>query len=160
MLASVSRTVWVRANSGLKKAFALRTVLLSQELLASAEAGRMSSLITNIERQSGLPSILSLARDAKAILAALEKYLVVNWEDLITRQVSCKPAHLPGDVLFHPRGGWALVMEPIGNIDETKLRVYRQNSAGEIRVPSCFYLNATRSAEGDPKLLGWLKRLG
>jgi len=160
MLASVSRTVWVGANSGLKKAFALRTVLLSQELLASAEAGRMSSLITNVERQSGLSSVLNLARDAKAILTAFEKYLVVNWDDLIKRQISCKPAHLPGDVLFHLTGGWAFVMEPIGNIDETKLRVYRQNSAGEIRVSSGFYLNVTRSAEGDAKLLGWLKQLG
>ncbi len=83
MLASVSRTAWTGANSGIKKAFAFRRVLLSQELLASAEAGRMSSLITNIERPSGRSLVLKLARDASAILTELEQYLAVHWDDLI-----------------------------------------------------------------------------
>jgi hypothetical protein len=159
MLASVSRTVWRGANSGIKKAFALRRVLLSQELLASAEAGRMSSLITNIERQSGRSLVLNLARDATAILTEIEQYLAVHWDDLIKRQVSRKPAHLPGDALFHPKGGWVFVLEPTGNNDETKLRVYRQNRAGEARVQSGFYLNVTKSADGDARLSNWLKRL-
>jgi hypothetical protein len=159
MLASVSRTAWTGANSGIKKAFALRRVLLSQELLASAEAGRMSSLITNIERQSGRSLVLNLARDATAILTELEQYLAVHWDDLIKRQVSCKLAHLPGNALFHPKGGWVFVLEPTGNIDETKLRVYRQNRAGEARVQSGFYLNVTKSADGDARLSNWLKRL-
>lgn len=119
----------------------------------------MGSLITNIERQSGLPSVLSLAGEAKTILTDLEHYLASHWDDLIKRQVSRNFAHLLGDALFHVTGGWAFVMEQNGNTDETKIRVYRQNRAGEAKVQSGFYLNVTRSAEDDERLSGWLKRL-
>jgi hypothetical protein len=159
MLAGVSKTAWTGVNSGIKKAFALRRVLLSQELLASADAGRMDSLLTNIERQAGLSSVLCLATDATAILTEVERHVVLHWDDLMAHQMSCKPAHHPGDALFHPKGGWASVMEQTGSSDETKIRVYRQNRAGEAKVQFGFYLDVTRAAEADAKLSSWLKRL-
>jgi hypothetical protein len=160
MLAGVSKTVWTGVNSGIKKAFALRRVLLSQELLASADAGRMGSLLTNLERQAGLSSVLSLATDATAILTDVEHHMVLHWDDLMAHQLSSKPAHYPGDALFHPKGGWAFVMEQNGSSDETKIRVYRQNRAGEAKVQSGFYLDVTRAgADANAKISAWLKRL-
>ncbi|MEP7352211.1 MAG: hypothetical protein ABI824_03170, partial [Acidobacteriota bacterium] len=159
MLASVSKTSWNGANSGIKKAFALRKVLLSQELLASAEAGRMGSLLTNIERQTGLSSVLSLATEATEILTELDRHLVSKWDVLMEQQGSRKPTQLSGDALFHFKGGWGFVLEQIGASDETKIRVYRQNRAGETKVLSGFYLNVTRAADADAKLSSWLKKL-
>ncbi len=159
MLAGVSKTAWSGVNSGIKKAFGLRRVLLSQELLASPDAARMGSLLTNIERQAGLSSVLCLATDATAILTDIERHMVLHWDDLIAHQMSCKPAHHPGDALFHPKGGWAFVMEHTGSSDETKIRVYRQNRAGEAKVRFGFYLDVTRASEADAKLSSWLKRL-
>lgn len=159
MLAGVSKTAWTGVNSGIKKAFALRRVLLSQELLSSADAGRMGSLLTNIERQAGLSSVLSLATDATAILTDVEHHMVLHWDDLMAHQKSSKPAHYPGDALFHPKGGWAFVMEQTASSDETKIRVYRQNRAGEAKVQSGFYLDVTQAADANAKISAWLKRL-
>ena len=159
MLASLSKTAWTGVNSGIKKAFGLRKVLLSQELLASADAGRMGSLLTNIERQSGLSSLLTTAREATAILGDIEQHLNVNWDKLIGHQLSSKPAHLPGNALFHPKAGWAFVIDQNGVSDETKFRVYRQNSAREMKVQAGFYLNVTDAAVRDVALSNWLNKL-
>jgi hypothetical protein len=57
-----------------------------------------------------------------------------------------------GDALYHPTGGWAFVTEEAATMDGTKLRVYRQNRAGEILIKSNFYLNVTKTALWDADL--------
>ena len=155
MLASISKTRWTGSNGGIRKAFALRRVLLSQELLASTDAGRMSSLITNIERQSGLSSILEQAKDAKLALTELEAYLNRRWNELIEQQSKAKSTAATHDALFHAAGGWAFVIDPIKPTDESKIWVYRQNRAGEIQVKAGLYLNVTKLRQVDSKVREW-----
>ena len=50
-------------------------------------------------------------------------------------------------------------MDPIGATDHTKIRVYRQNRAGEARVQSGFYLNVTKLGGVDSKVREWLMLL-
>jgi hypothetical protein len=78
--------------------------------------------------------------------------MVLHWDDLMAHQMFCKPAHHPEDDLFHPKGGWAFVMEQIGSSDETKIRVYRQARAGGAKVQFGFYLDVTRAADADAKI--------
>jgi hypothetical protein len=118
----------------------------------------MSNLLTNIERQSGISSLLTSARGATAILTDIEQHLNANWDKLIGHQLSCRPPNLPGNALFHPKGGWAFVIDQNGASDET-VRVYRQNRAGEATVQAGFYLNVTDSAVRDAALSNLLKKL-
>lgn len=150
LLAGVLKTAWGGANSGIKRAFALRKILLSRDLLASAAPGRISNLLTNIERKSGVSSFLVAAREATAILTDIEKHLNVNWGKFTTQQLSFRPAHVPGNALFHPTGGWAFVIDQDVVSDETKVRVYRQNiGAPEIVGARAFRQRRTLGA-GSP----------
>jgi hypothetical protein len=64
-----------------------------------------------------------------------------------------------GDALYHPTGGWAFVTEEAATMDGTKLRVYRQNRAGEILIKSNFYLNVTKTASWDADISNCLQEL-
>jgi hypothetical protein len=74
----------------------------------------------------------------------------------VEQQSKTKSAAATGDALFHPTGGWAFVMDPIGATDHTKIRVYRQNRAGEARVQAGFYLNVTKLGVMDSRVREWL----
>lgn len=155
MLAGISRAEWSGQDGKIKKASALRKVLLSQQLLASADSRRMGALINSVERQSGASSLLALAQHASAGLTQIERYVSDNMASL--QALSSKAIHMAGDVLFHPDRGWAFVLKQ--DPDGMKLEVYRQNSAKVMKVVAAFYLNVTRAAQSDSKLLALLKAL-
>jgi hypothetical protein len=160
MLDSIWKTVWVGVNGGLKKAFAMRAVLESRPLLASAEAGQMAILVSILERRrSSARLLLSFAQRAKRILAKMENLLCTRWGWLMSEQAQSSLPDELGDALYHPTGGWAFVTEEAATMDGTKLRVYRQNRAGEILIKSNFYLNVTKTALWDADLSNCLQEL-
>jgi hypothetical protein len=160
MLDSIWKTVWVGVNGGLKKAFAMRAVLESRPLLASAEAGQMAILVSILERRrSSARLLLSFAQRAKRILAKMENLLCTRWGRLMSEQAQSSLPDELGDALYHPTGGWAFVTEEAATMDGTKLRVYRQNRAGEILIKSNFYLNVTKTALWDADLSNCLQEL-
>jgi hypothetical protein len=159
MLASLWKGSWNGANGGLRKAFALRSVLFSEQLLASADAGRMSALVRNAERVSGLASLVDAARRAADDLMATEGYIKSNWDRFIAAQIKHPPMYETGDVLYSVSGGWAFVVEQTEINDGTKLKVYRQNAAANVVVKIAHYLNVTAMSKTDGTLASFIDRL-
>ncbi len=159
MVAGVWKTTWTGQHGQIKKAFALRAVLFSRDLLASAGSGRMASLISNVERRSRLERLLPLAKKAAAILCNIEDYIGEHWDQLMAVQSQAGTAWGPDDALYHLKGGWAFFLRQTEPPDGTKIIVYRQNRAGEAKVLAEQYLNVTKIARCTDELQGLLKDL-
>ena len=159
MVAGLWKATWGGQNGKIKKAFALRAVLFSRDLLASAESGRMAVLISNIERRSRLERLLPLAKEATGILSDIEDYIVQHWDQLMAEQSKSGVAFGPDDALYHRQGGWAFFLRETVPPDGVKIIVYRQNRAMEVKVVADQYLNVTKAARLRSDLRGPLDAL-
>jgi hypothetical protein len=154
MLASLRKMVWNGRNGEIKKALALRAVLLSRDLLASAEPGRMAALISNVERRSRMEGLLTVAKDATRVLTDLEHYIVQHWDQLMAEQSQAGPPREPDDALFNHNGGWAFFVRETEPLEAAKIIVYLQRKATEVKVSvtAVQYLNVTKATRVRPDL--------
>jgi len=159
MLAGLWKATWGGQNGKIKKAFALRAVLFSRDLLASAESGRTAALISNIERRSRLERLLPSAKEATGMLTSIECYIVQHWDQLMAQQSGAIVARGPDDALYHRKGGWAFFLRETEPPDGAKIFVYRQNRAAEVKVVADQYLNVTNAARLTPELSALLDGL-
>ena len=159
MLAGIRMTSWNVPNGGFRKALAMRAVLMSQSLLASAALGHLAALVIGLEQTFNLPSFLDSAARAQRALSELEAYIHSHWDLLMREQSMASTRRLRDDAHYHPTGGWAFAIEQDNNTPDVHLRVYRQNRADEATVMAGFYLNVTAAAEERTDLIDLLREL-
>jgi hypothetical protein len=149
LLASLGGGPWEGRNAGFERAYALRAVYGARELIASGDPGRLGILLDRLgERQ--IMAVLKEAPGAAASLDSLEAELRCRWDSLIAEQRAARPLQQPGDLLWHPKAGWAEVLERSGW--EANFRAYLRSKASEITAGKGFYLNVTRAADADAAL--------
>jgi hypothetical protein len=159
LLAGIRMTSWNVHNGGFRKALAMRAVLMSQSLLASAALGHLAALVIGLEQTFNLPSFLDSAARAQRALSELEAYIHSHWDLLMREQSKAGTRRLRDDAHYHPTGGWAFAIEQDNNTPDAHLRVYRQNRADEATVMAGFYLNVTAAAEKRTDLINLLREL-
>lgn len=157
LLASLGGGAWEGHNAGFERAYALRATYGARELIAAGDPGRLGILLDRLgERQ--VRAVLEEAPGAAALLDALEGDLRGRWDSLTGEQKAARPTQRPGDLLWHPRAGWAEVLEK--KEWGANFRAYLRSKAAEITAKTGFYLNVIRAAEADAALAARLRELG
>ncbi len=156
LLASLSGAAWEGNNVEFERAFTLRAVFKARDLIASGDAGRMAALLDRLgERQAR--AVLEEVPEATRLLDALEEHLCGRWDQLTEAQRNARPFQHVGDLLWHPKAGWAELLEE--KEWGVKCRVYLRSKAAQIIAGGGFYLNVTRAAEDDALLRARIEEL-
>ncbi|MEM8995808.1 MAG: hypothetical protein AAGF23_13560 [Acidobacteriota bacterium] len=144
---------WTTPRERFERALAIRWVYRSQDLLATTDAGRMGSLIRAFERRH---ECLEFDREAPRLAAALdvlEQTLAGSWKALVEDQRRQEILHQCGDLLWHPKPGWAIALSESRASPGSKLDAYLHMRAKESRIVGVgFFVNVSKAAEVDPGL--------
>ena len=151
LLNGLASLPWKGRNGPFEKALALRSTFRAEELLASADAGRMRSLVARLVEKRLRASTLADARLAAEHLDLLEAKILEKWICLIEAQEIHEIVHQPGDLLWRDQAGWATAQEErLAKAAET-VEVYLHLRSRRIGVRAAgFYVNVTRAAKQDP----------
>jgi hypothetical protein len=110
LLYSIASTPWTGQNASFRKAFALRLLSRSENLVASTNSGQMASLITRVE-EAKIRAVFMLAPVAVILLSDLENILNRDRETLFSLQDNSQNICDVGDLLWMPANNWAECME-------------------------------------------------
>ena len=156
LLASLSGAALEGNNVEFERAFTLRAVFKARDLIASGDAGRMAALLDRLgERQAR--AVLEEVPEATRLLDDLEEHLRGCWDQLMEAQKNARPFQHVGDILWHPKAGWAELLEE--KEWGVKCKVYLRSKAAEITAGGGFYLNVIRAAEDDALLQARIEEL-
>ena len=123
----------------------------------------MRSLLNAFERRHERVAFLSEAPRLSDSLDALEVTLGKNRKDLLDRQRRQQIRHEAGDLLWHPKAGWAVALSEAKAVPGSKLEAYLQLRAREAKIVGVgFYVNVSKAANAEAavseRLLSLLRR--
>ena len=159
LLTAVSLPAWQGENGGFEKALAIRSVVLSQDLIASTETGRMGALIASLDERRAR-SIMRIAPKATRLLNDLEGTLHQEFQAVHDAQRSLGISNSVGDLLWKPEAGWAECQE--SSTWGEKLEAYLHLRADIKLISSRYFINVTKAAREDrhlAKMLAAFKNL-
>lgn len=149
LLTAVSLPAWDGENGGFEKALAIRSVVLSRDLLASTETGRMGALVANLDERRAR-SIMKIAPRAIGLLNKLEEMLRRTFESVLDAQSNQGISNSTGDLLWKPEAGWAECKE--SSTWGEKLEAYMHLRADIKLISSRYFINVTKAARQDRHL--------
>lgn len=151
---------WISPRERFERALAVRWVYQSQDLLATTDAGRMTSLLSAFERRHERVEFLREAPRLAASLDALESALGDAWQDLVEEQHREEILHGVGDLLWHPTAGWGVALSESRATSGSKLDAYLHLRAQEAKIVGVgFYINVSKAAEANPRIFQLLDLL-
>lgn len=159
LLTALSLPAWEGENGGFEKALGIRSVGLSQELIASTKVGRMGAIVANLDERR-VRSIMRIAPRAIDLLNSLEHSLQSNFETLLEFQRTHQTDNSGGDLLWKPEAGWAECQE--SSAWGEKLEAYLHRRADTRLISSKVFINITKAAYENShigKMLEALKKI-
>lgn len=149
LLTAVSLPAWHGENGGFEKALAIRSVVLSRDLIASTETGRMGALVANLDERRAR-SIMKIAPRAIGLLNELEEMLRSTFQSVLDAQRTQGISNSAGDLLWKPEAGWAECQESSTWGD--KLEGYLHLRADIRLISSRYFINVTKAAREDRRI--------
>ncbi len=140
-------------NGGLRKALELRSLFEAKDLLASAETGRMRTLVARLEEQQAR-ALIEVAPSAVGMLGRLEAALKDRWAGLLEIQTKQQTCHHDNDLLWREGVGWAEVVK--GTPWSANIEAYLHARAAVTTLGMGWYVNVSRAAEIDTELSEFL----
>lgn len=157
ILSSVNQFSWSGDAGLIDRAFVLGDCYRNRHLVASADVGRLRTLISH-DRQLRLVEVLAYAPRIDDVLSRLERRLEAVFDDLVAQQADRRIEFAPSDLMWSKNGGW-------GVLSETKppgadyLAVYLHKRATERFVKHGFFVNVALAAKTDQQLRSFLDEL-
>jgi hypothetical protein len=149
LLTAVSLPAWEGETGGFEKALAIRSVVLSRDLIASTETGRMGALVASLEARRAR-AIMRIAPRATSLLNNLEQMLQGDFQRLLDLQRGDRTANSVGDLLWKPEAGWAECQDTSGWGENIK--AYLHLRADTKLISSRVFINVTKAAVGNDRL--------
>jgi len=154
LLTAFSLPAWQGENGGFEKALAIRSVMLSRELIASTETGRMGALIANLDERRAR-AIMRIAPTATRSLDDLEAMLQQKSQLLLDAQRVYATSNSVGDLLWKAEAGWAECQE--SSTWGENIKAYLHLRAEIKLISSKLFINVTKAAREDRHLAKMLK---
>ena len=157
LLSSVDRFSWNGPAGSIDRAFVLRDIFRSRNLVASADIGRLRTLISK-DQQLQLKEVLEYAPKIDQIFSRLEALLASKFDEVIENQLRDKGGFQPSDLMWSQKGGWGVLSDakPPG---PDFLAVYLHKRADERFVKNGFFVDVTLAAKTDASLASCLEEL-
>jgi hypothetical protein len=127
---------------GIPKALALRSLFQTELLLANTNRSRIETLLGKLNREDAA-TILRQAVDVSNSLSGLEQKLAADYENAKSSQEEKHIAYDVGDLLWHPRAGWAESKET--DTWGSNINVHLHLRARTTLVSSKVYVNVTKN---------------
>ena len=150
LLSSLSFGTWSGRRAAFERSLALRSVLISERLLGSADVTRIARLVKRADWDS--KKVLAEASRKARVLNGLEKELRSRWDELIRLQERMELEHEPGDFLWNRKVGWAIAEAAAVASGGGKLTVYLRRRAEAVTVIARLYVNVTKRVEFEAAL--------
>jgi hypothetical protein len=153
LLSTLALLPWSGINGGLRKALALQSLFESRDLLASAQGGRMQTLVARLEEQQAR-GLMEVAPSIVGTLGRLENALKERWTSLLEIQAEGQLCHYSNDLLWREGVGWAEVLKDTPC--SANVAAYLHAKAAVTTLGEGWYVNVSRAGETDPEISAFL----
>jgi hypothetical protein len=142
LLCSIASISWKGQNADVRKAFALRSILKAEDLIASTNAGQMVGLVTRIE-ESGIRPVFTQAPIADQLLNELESILKRDKDALFYLQENAQYDFEVGDLLWMAPRNWAECLE--ASSSHSNFLAHLHLRATSKKVSGKYFSNVTKA---------------
>lgn len=142
LLSSIALVHWDAGNGPVERALALRAVWQAQDLIKSADAGRMGVLLRLLDAQRA-HAVVVRAPAAIERLQSIEVLLAERQAELLAEQMKIGLRHQIGDLLWRKPAGWAEARTEAACNE--KCSIYLHKRAQEVPVTGGYYINVTKA---------------
>lgn len=150
LVATLGGADWHGVGTEIDKAVALRDVFAAPQLLASAKTARVTGLLGKIRIEDARSYVVHVAPTVNRLLCEIEDAMLPMWESETRSQGDRHITHMPGDLLWRARVGWAVCLA------ETQARAGQSIKVrfrgGEKLVMAGFYVNVSEVCLRSPAL--------
>ncbi len=149
LLSSLALIHWGARNGPIERALMLRAVWQAQDLIKSADSGRMGMLLRLLDSQRA-NAIVVRAPAAIERLQRIEGLLATQQDLLLAEQMEIGLRHQIGDLLWRDSAGWAEARTEAACNE--KCSIYLHKRAQEVPVTGGFYVNVTKAQSAHPEI--------
>lgn len=148
LVATLGNTTWQGIGTTLDKALAIREVFRAPELTSSAQASRLSGLVSKLKIDDAKSYISIVAPEASRLLDCIECAILPAWKQEAQLQIEQPIKYHIGDWLWRANVGWAICLAEAVGRDTLEVRL-----RGVVkRVGAGYYVNVSELATRDLKL--------